>query len=131
MSFFELFQPELKYLREEKDRQKMLIAEPSHGGGAPLGIDLDAGTAKITITPRTDPAEFGVGGRGDLGRRPENARPEEELADDPDHDHSSGTGVRGTGDLVGQSGNVQSDATDNLDADHEVGRITNSVTREQ
>jgi hypothetical protein len=130
MSFFEIFQPELKYLREEKDRQKMLIAKPSHGGGAPLGIDLDAGTAKITIRPRTDPAEFGVGGRGDLGRQPENARPEE-LADDPDHDHSSRTGVRGTGDPGGQPGNVQSDATDNPDADHEVDRITDSVTRDQ
>jgi Family of unknown function (DUF6191) len=49
VSFFELFQPGLKYLREEKDRQKILVAKPSHGGGAPLGIDLDAGTAKITI----------------------------------------------------------------------------------
>jgi Family of unknown function (DUF6191) len=53
MSFFELFQPGLKYLREEKDRQKILVAQPSHGGGAPLGIDLDAGTAKITIAPRS------------------------------------------------------------------------------
>jgi hypothetical protein len=54
VSFFELFQPGLKYLREEKDRQKILIAKPSHGGGAPLGIDLDAGTAKITIAPKPD-----------------------------------------------------------------------------
>jgi hypothetical protein len=54
MSFFELFQPGLKYLREEKDRQKILVAQPSHGGGAPLGIDLDAGTAKIAIAPKSD-----------------------------------------------------------------------------
>ena len=52
VSFFELFQPGLKYLREEKDRQKILVAKPSHGGGAPLGIDLDAGTAKITIASK-------------------------------------------------------------------------------
>ena len=51
MTFFELFQPGLKYLREEKERQKMLVSKPTHGGGAPLGIDLDAGTAKITIRP--------------------------------------------------------------------------------
>ena len=50
MTFFELFQPGLKYLREEKKRQKMLVSKPTHGGGAPLGIDLDAGTAKITIS---------------------------------------------------------------------------------
>ena len=55
MTFFELFQPGLKYLREEKERQKMLVSKPTHGGGAPLGIDLDAGTAKITIRPKTSP----------------------------------------------------------------------------
>ena len=47
MSFLEIFEPGLQHLREEKDRQKMLIVRPSHGGGAPLGIDLDAGTATI------------------------------------------------------------------------------------
>ena len=55
MTFFELFQPGLKYLREEKARQKMLVSKPTHGGGAPLGIDLDAGTAKITIKPKASP----------------------------------------------------------------------------
>ena len=55
MSFFEIFQPGLKYLREEKDRQKMLVSKPTHGGGAPLGIDLDGGTAKISIA-RAAPA---------------------------------------------------------------------------
>jgi hypothetical protein len=52
VTFFEIFQPGLKYLREEKARQKMLVSKPTHGGGAPLGIDLDAGTAKITIRPK-------------------------------------------------------------------------------
>jgi uncharacterized protein DUF6191 len=52
VTFFELFQPGLKYLREEKARQKMLVSKPTRGGGAPLGIDLDAGTAKITIRPK-------------------------------------------------------------------------------
>jgi Family of unknown function (DUF6191) len=55
VSFFELFQPGLKHLREEKERQKMLVSKPTHGGGAPLGIDLDAGTAKITIRPKASP----------------------------------------------------------------------------
>jgi hypothetical protein len=58
VSFFELFQPGLKYLREEKDRQKMLVSKPTHGGGAPLGIDLEGGTAKISITrPAAAPEE--------------------------------------------------------------------------
>ena len=49
MSFLEIFQPGLKHLREEKDRQRMLVIRPSHGGGPPLGIDLDAGTAAIVV----------------------------------------------------------------------------------
>ena len=57
MSFFEIFDPGMKYLREEKDRQKMLVVRPKHGGGAPpLGIDLDAGTAVIIIPSRQPPS---------------------------------------------------------------------------
>jgi Family of unknown function (DUF6191) len=51
VSFLEIFHPGLKHLREERDRQKMLVVRPSHGGGAPMGIDLDAGTATIAVTP--------------------------------------------------------------------------------
>ena len=29
----------------------MLVVRPSHGGGAPMGIDLDAGKATIAVTP--------------------------------------------------------------------------------
>ena len=47
MSFLEIFQPGLKHLYEERDRQRMLVIRPAHGGGPPLGIDLDAGTASI------------------------------------------------------------------------------------
>ena len=54
MSFLEIFEPGLKNLREEKDRQKMLVVRPSHGGGAPLGIDLDAGTATFSVMPPED-----------------------------------------------------------------------------
>ena len=52
MSFLEIFQPGLKHLREERDRQKMLVVRPSHGGDAPMGIDLDAGKAIIAVPPR-------------------------------------------------------------------------------
>jgi len=56
MSFFEIFQPGLQHLREERDRRKMLVVRPTHGGGGPLGIDLDAGTAKITVPrPKAEP----------------------------------------------------------------------------
>jgi hypothetical protein len=37
----------------------MLTSRPTHGGGAPFGVDLDAGIAKITVrrpTPAAEPA---------------------------------------------------------------------------
>ncbi|MET0692312.1 MAG: DUF6191 domain-containing protein [Propionibacteriaceae bacterium] len=50
MSFFEIFQPGLRHLREERDRQKTLVTRPTHGGGGgPLGIDLDTGKATFTM----------------------------------------------------------------------------------
>ena len=33
----------------------MLVANPTHGGGPPVGLDLDAGRAKITINRPTEP----------------------------------------------------------------------------
>lgn len=37
----------------------MLVSKPTHGGGAPLGIDLDGGVAKIRIKakPPAEPAQ--------------------------------------------------------------------------
>ena len=34
----------------------MLTSRPTHGGGAPFGIDLDAGVAKITVRRPAAPA---------------------------------------------------------------------------
>jgi hypothetical protein len=51
VSFLEIFQPGLKHVREERDRQKMLVVRPLHGASAPMGIDLDAGKATISVTP--------------------------------------------------------------------------------
>ena len=87
MSFFELFQPGLKHLREEKERQKMLVSKPTHGGGAPLGIDLDAGTAKITIAPKADrSSRTGVGEPDDLGRQSQNIESDGAGHLDADHE---------------------------------------------
>ena len=58
MTFLEVFQPGLKHVREERDRQKMLVVRPSHGAGAPMGIDLDAGKATISVAfPQLEPPE--------------------------------------------------------------------------
>ena len=51
MSFFEIFQPGLRHLREERDRLKTLVSRPKHGGEGPLGIDLDGGKATFTMPP--------------------------------------------------------------------------------
>jgi len=81
MSFGEIFNPGLRHLREEKERQKMLVSKPTHGGGSPLGIDLEAGIAKITVrrpapeaeakSEREDPAAEQPGKADDLEDRPE------------------------------------------------------------
>jgi hypothetical protein len=34
----------------------MLTSRPTHGGGAPFGVDLDAGIAKITVRRPVTPA---------------------------------------------------------------------------
>jgi hypothetical protein len=70
VTFLELFQPGLRHLREEKERQKMLVSKPTHGGGAPLGIDLNAGTAKITITPKTQPTDPRAEAETQAGQEP-------------------------------------------------------------
>ena len=46
---FEIFDPGYKYLREERERRKIMVAQPAHGGGPPPGIDLNGGTARISI----------------------------------------------------------------------------------
>lgn len=57
MSFFEIFNPGMQHLREERDRRKMLVSRPTHGGGSPLGIDLQGGKAKITLPGHTTSQE--------------------------------------------------------------------------
>lgn len=49
MSFMEIFQPGLKYLREERERQRMNVAYPTDGADPLMEIDLEAGTATIVI----------------------------------------------------------------------------------
>ena len=49
MSFMEIFQPGLRYLREEQYRRQMDVAYPTNGGNPPIEIDLDAGTATILV----------------------------------------------------------------------------------
>lgn len=78
MSFGEIVNPGLRHLREEKERQKMLVSKPTHGGGSPLGIDLEAGIAKITVRrPAPEPAEAEPADQAD-------AAPADRSADTPE-----------------------------------------------
>lgn len=54
MSFMEIFQPGLKHLREERQRQQHDIAYPTDGADPLVDINLDAGTATIVIPARAD-----------------------------------------------------------------------------
>jgi hypothetical protein len=82
VSLFEIFQPGLRHLREERDRQNMLVSKPTHGGGAPLGIDLDAGIATIKIS-RPAPAVAPEDAPSDAEQTPE---PTEQVQDRTDED---------------------------------------------
>jgi hypothetical protein len=57
MSFLEIFQPDLRHLREERDRQKIMVVRPRAGEGPPLGIDLDAGTARLAPPRQPSPVD--------------------------------------------------------------------------
>lgn len=57
----EIFQPGLKFLREERERQRMNVAHPTDGADPLMKIDLDAGTATIVIpAPRSDQPSDGL-----------------------------------------------------------------------
>lgn len=57
MSFMEIFQPGLKHLREERERQRMNVAHPTNGADPLMAIDLEAGTATIIVAPSVAPEE--------------------------------------------------------------------------
>lgn len=42
----------------------MLVVRPSHGGGAPLGIDLDGGTTFSVTSPHDAPDSDNAGADG-------------------------------------------------------------------
>ncbi|BAK37994.1 hypothetical protein MLP_49800 [Microlunatus phosphovorus NM-1] len=62
MSFMEIFQPGLKHLREERQRQQHDIAYPTDGADPLVDINLDAGTATILIPTRAGQASPEPGG---------------------------------------------------------------------
>ena len=49
--FFELFQPGLRYKREQDDLEKVLIVEADKGGSGPQPLDLDSGSVRLRLPP--------------------------------------------------------------------------------
>lgn len=86
MSFFEIFQPGLRHLREERDRLKLRVVKPAAGGGAPLGIDLDGGTAVIPAGRQSsEPTEVADHERDAEDPAPAQNPPHPEHAAPPEH----------------------------------------------
>lgn len=57
----------------------MLVSKPTHGGGPPLGIDLEAGVARITVAkPPPGPEPEATADPAD-----DPARPDDPAGDDP------------------------------------------------
>ena len=51
---FELFQPNIKHIEEQRQTETML-RDDEESGDPPLGIDLDAGTAVLRMPTRAVP----------------------------------------------------------------------------
>jgi Family of unknown function (DUF6191) len=47
--WMEIFQPSLRHVREERERLELTVDHPD-SGAPPLGIDLDGGTARFTMS---------------------------------------------------------------------------------
>jgi len=52
--FLEIFQPGLRYKREQEDLEKVLIVEADKGGSGPQPLDLDSGSVLLRLPPRGD-----------------------------------------------------------------------------
>lgn len=50
--FFEIFQPGLRYKREQEDLEKVLIVEADKGGSGPRPLDLDSGSVLLQMPGR-------------------------------------------------------------------------------
>ncbi|MFL6101048.1 MAG: DUF6191 domain-containing protein [Actinomycetales bacterium] len=53
--WMEILQPNLRHVREERERLELTVEHPD-SGAPPFGIDLDGGIARFTM-PAVEPAE--------------------------------------------------------------------------
>lgn len=50
--FFEIFQPGLRFKREQEDLEKVLVVEADKGGTGPRPLDLDSGSVLLRMPQR-------------------------------------------------------------------------------
>lgn len=50
-NFFEIFNPGLRYKREQDDLDKILVVEADKGGSGPQPLDLDSGSVVLRLPP--------------------------------------------------------------------------------
>lgn len=55
--FFEIFQPGLRYKREQDDLEKVLVVEADRGGSGPEPLDLDSGSVVLRLPAPAPRAE--------------------------------------------------------------------------
>ena len=55
--FFEIFEPGLRHLREQKDLEKILIVEADKGGSGPEPLDLESGSVVLRVPPPPKPKD--------------------------------------------------------------------------
>lgn len=91
MSFLEIFQPGLRHLREERERQRMDVAHPTDGADPLMEIDLDAGTATIVIPSPAPPPSPEATETPGATETHEATGPHEAMAPGPDGTGSSDT----------------------------------------
>jgi hypothetical protein len=52
--FLEIFQPGLRYKREQEDLEKVLVVEADKGGSGPRPLDLESGSVVLRLPRRED-----------------------------------------------------------------------------
>ena len=82
----EIFQPGLKHLREERQRQQHDIAYPTDGADPLVDINLDAGTAPILLPARAGQASPEPGGLPGL---PDHPGPNELTEPESSNEHTT------------------------------------------
>ncbi len=53
-NFFEIFNPGLRYKREQDDLEKILVVEADKGGSGPEPLDLDSGSVVLRVPRPAD-----------------------------------------------------------------------------